>query len=868
MTTTAPVAPPAAQVPPASARPPDGGLAARRAVIRWAWRLFRREWRQQFLIFALITLAVGAVVLGAPIATNTPPKATFGFGTAQDMATFVSSVSAGGAKQSSTPSSQMSQEVAAIQHHFGTVDVIENETITVPGSINTYNLRSQNPAGAFGRPMLSLLSGHFPQNAGQVAVTPGVANQFNLAIGDTWRVGGQPRQVVGMVENPQSLLDEFALVAPGQVTAPTTVTVLFDAHGFDVTRLGQDYSSVAQVQDSMNGLNPETVVLTLATVGMLLIGLVSVGGFTVLAQRRLRSIGMIGAIGATDKNIRLVVIANGVVVGVVGTVIGAALGFLAWLIYRPTLEQSAHHRIAASALPWNVIGPAMGIAVLATVLAAARPAFTVTRVPIVSALSGRPAPPREVHRSAIPGILAAIIAFLLFGASGAASGSGGGIGEVVFGFVALIVALILLSPFFLTALAKLGRRAPIAIRLAVRDLSRYRARSQSALSAISLGVMIAVVISVIAAARYANVLDWVGPNLATNQLMLYSPDGPLGNAPPGSPVNVSERELTRTANNIAASVGSRQMIELYTTSAGLNHNGPGRNWNGMVYAGTPALLQAFGISPSQVDPNADILSMRPGLSGVSNMQLDYQGGKGGQGGPIFVPGTGPPPGSNAGNSGTAPACNAGDGCLPNPVIQEMSALPSGTSAPNTVVTEHAIQEFHLQLQQVGWMIITPSGLTSTQIHSAQLAAAAVDMAVETKNSAPSSHEITGYATLFGLIVALSVLAMSVGLIRSETAGDMRTLAATGASSRTRRTLTAATAGALGLLGAVLGTFGAYVAAVGWFRSNAKNGGLSAISSAPINDLLIILIGMPLIAAAMAWLLAGREPPAIAHQPIE
>ncbi|MGH2840502.1 MAG: hypothetical protein ACRDKY_06715, partial [Solirubrobacteraceae bacterium] len=42
--------------------------------------------------------------------------------------------------------------------------------------------------------------------------------------------------------------------------------------------------------------------------------------------------------------------------------------------------------------------------------------------------------------------------------------------------------------------------------------------------------------------------------------------------------------------------------------------------------------------------------------------------------------------------------------------------------------------------------------------------------------------------------------MTVGLIRGESAGDLRTLTATGATSRIRRTLTAATAAALALLG--------------------------------------------------------------------
>jgi putative ABC transport system permease protein len=52
------------------------------------------------------------------------------------------------------------------------------------------------------------------------------------------------------------------------------------------------------------------------------------------------------------------------------------------------------------------------------------------------------------------------------------------------------------------------------------------------------------------------------------------------------------------------------------------------------------------------------------------------------------------------------------------------------------------------------------------------------------------------ATAAGLLVALGVLAMTVGLIRSESAPDLRTLTAAGARSTTRRTITGATAAAL------------------------------------------------------------------------
>ena len=42
-----------------------GGLPARRAVTRWAWRMFRREWRQQLLILSLIVVAVAATLGGS-----------------------------------------------------------------------------------------------------------------------------------------------------------------------------------------------------------------------------------------------------------------------------------------------------------------------------------------------------------------------------------------------------------------------------------------------------------------------------------------------------------------------------------------------------------------------------------------------------------------------------------------------------------------------------------------------------------------------------------------------------------------------------------------------------------------------------------
>ena len=144
--------------------PSSGGVAARRAMVRWGWRLFRREWRQQLLILLLIIVAVAAVVVGSAVAVNTPPPANAGFGTAHDMATFNLAPATGQPVHGSGPNTlaYANAQIAYLEHHFGPVQVIENENLTVPGSTQTYELRSQDPHGPFGGPMLQLLSGHYP----------------------------------------------------------------------------------------------------------------------------------------------------------------------------------------------------------------------------------------------------------------------------------------------------------------------------------------------------------------------------------------------------------------------------------------------------------------------------------------------------------------------------------------------------------------------------------------------------------------------------------------------------------------------------------------------------------------------------------
>jgi putative ABC transport system permease protein len=559
---------------------------------------------------------------------------------------------------------------------------------------------------------------------------------------------------------------------------------------------------------------------------MLLIALVGVGGFTVLAQRRLRAIGMLAAQGATQRHLRLVVRANGAATGIVGAVAGAVLGFLAWLAYRPQAENGAHHVMGVFQLPWAVIGIAMALAIIATYFAASRPAKTIAKVPVVAALAGRPPAPKKTRHLAIPvGLVFLVGAFLLLGAAGATAGGGGGQNqgmlELVVGFVALAVAIVL-----------------------------------------SLSTLIAVIICVVSAARFGDVLDYAGPNLSSNQLIVYAPGNTNGRsaAPDDNPTAAQIAAAPTVAKDIAAGLGTTSLVPLETSNANLNHAANGRSWSGQIYVATPQLLSAFGIKQSEINPDADILTMRPGLSTMSLMQLTYGNQQGG-GQLNNGPGNGP-------SSNNQWPCPPGS-CIANPPIQEIGQLPAGTSAPNTVVTEHAITTLHLQtsVQASGWLIQVPNGLNATQVTDAQRIAAAGGMRIETRNSIPSLAQIIDAATLFGIVLTIGILGLSVGLVRSEAARDLRTLSATGAGGSTRRTITATTAGALAFTGAVVGIVGGYLAAIGFFRSNSLDG-LSSLTSIPVTNLLVILVGMPLAATLLGWLLAGRDPGGIARQPLE
>ncbi|MEU8663548.1 hypothetical protein AB0C31_43680, partial [Actinoplanes philippinensis] len=233
---------------------------------------------------------------------------------------------------------------------------------------------------------------------------------------------------------------------------------------------------------------------------------------------------------------------------------------------------------------------------------------------------------------------------------------------------------------------------------------------------------------------------------------------------------------------------------------------------------TPELLRRYGVDPAGLDPATDVLT----------------------------------------------ADSAADGSWPAGTVTRPLPEPAFGSLPRTLVTPAALQRNGWIPARSGWLVETAGPLTERQLAAAGEMADAAGLSVESRDRGGELRALRAIVTAAGGLLALVILAVTVGLIRAEAAGDLRTLTAVGATRHIRRALTSVTAGGLALLGAILGIGAAYTVILA--GSSAEQ--LRELARVPFADLTVIAVGVPLTAAALGWLLAGREPNSLARVRLE
>ena len=785
-----------------------------RAIARWAWRMFRRNWREQALVLVLLTVAVAVSAYGAALGHAVAPSDQASFGSATGRIRF-----------STSDPARAATTLSAARHDFGTVEEIADRSLPIPGSVRQLDLRTQDPHGAFAASTLRLRSGRYPTTDAEIALTSAMSQFLGAPVGADLTIGGAARRVVGLVENPAQLDDAFALVT----TTPhrgqqIQYTLLVRA---SASRLAAFRSAMTVpgpvLLDRPTYYSHDLGVLLVAALGMMLVAVLALTAFLVLAQRRLRQLGMLAAVGATRRQVRNVTVCHGLIVGAIAAALGTAAAGATWALTGPVLALAAGKRLAWTAVPlWLILTPGM-MAVLASGVAAWWPARTISRVPIVHALSNRPPEATGGGRSAGAAVLTLAIGAVCLRFAHQRNAL-----LMITGLAAMIAAILLTAPLAIRAATR-HSRLPIAGRLAWRELGRNQSRSAAALATVTMAVGISVAAVVVTA---ANTHPADAGNLSDRQVLIHATDT-------RDPALIPRRTPSQTAGldsavaQLAATMPHAEAIPLSlavdptaTPSAAALASGDldavqiacqrGQQLRSYpLYLATPQLLAAFGASTALLEDPGLLAAEPAGRWSLLNAERER------------VP---------------APA-----------------RIPvHGYSSPPQVLASPAmITDRHWQQARSGWLIQTPARLTAPQTAAARRVAAHLGLAVETRDRQTYLGRLQLMFTLGGIIVTLAIIAIALVLLRTQTTRDQQILTAVGAPRRARRALAATTATTLASLGTVIGIIGAYVTLL-----LAYSDTLNRLTNIPITALAIVSLGIPVLALLTTWLTSGRQPPSI------
>jgi putative ABC transport system permease protein len=363
---------------------------------------------------------------------------------------------------------------------------------------------------------IEFLEGTAPGD-GETVLNETAAELLGLGVGDDLVVEGEngPTEmpVSGIVEipwnlnEPMAIADSFASEPLGWlVDTPGTLT---KDQALGLNELGltvwagslldeppsqqflQSTAPIDQAQLMIYGLIVVAVIMEV----VLLAG----PAFAISAKRRTREFALMSANGATAGQIRSIVLAGGVLFGLIAAVAAIAVGVGVVAAATPWLEQLLGYRSAGLRVMPGLQASLVGVAIATGLLSALAAAISASRVNVIAALMGRAGRRGGSKRWMVVGV--AMVA------AGIASGLGGiALWSLPLMAAAIVLAqlgLVTCTPALLALAAKLGRWMPLAPRMALREAGRNRGSAAPAITAV-LGVVAAgMAFSMIAAATEA-----------------------------------------------------------------------------------------------------------------------------------------------------------------------------------------------------------------------------------------------------------------------------------------------------------------------------------------------------------------------------
>lgn len=278
--------------------------------------------------------------------------------------------------------------------------------------------------------------------------------------------------------------------------------------GTELVAIDEQTAGVVALSRSFE-LNLTAMGLLALLVGVFLI--YNAMSFAVVQRRRL--LGRLRAIGVTRGQVRATILAEAVVLGIAGTVLGIVAGWLLGDVLTRIVAATIsglYYEVTIGTLPFDPLSAAKGVALglAGTLAASALPAFQAAATPPLTTLSRaalEQATRRLLPRLTLLGLTLAVIGLL------AAFHLPGGLLPGFTGLFLFLVGSALMTPSALHLVHRVALMLPLrgVVRMAARDLDRHLSRLGTAVAALMIALSASVGIAVMVESMRDAVSTWL-----------------------------------------------------------------------------------------------------------------------------------------------------------------------------------------------------------------------------------------------------------------------------------------------------------------------------------------------------------------------
>lgn len=425
--------------------------------------------------------------------------------------------------------------------------------------------------------LLTVSAGRLPRSAGETALSPGLADDLGVGVGDAIEAAGKSWTVTGLAaERWSSPATSLAVVVADMLPAGTadpfaSTWLVPDAGDVPMGGLAPGLRVVGEgtIYDEGGRLQPRDIFATsvvMAGVALALvvleIALLAGPAFAVGVRQQQQTLALLAATGADGRALRRVVLAQALAVGAGASVAAAALGVGLALVGAELARTSTYWLVGPLEVPWVLVVGFIVVGVVSAVASALVPAVAATRATVVGALALRPSTRRLPWRRPVLGLALLVVGLVLLQVAAVDGLSDPGI---VGALAVLImgVGMVLVVPLPVALLGRATTRLPLGFRLAGRESTRAATRTVAAVAAVA-GASAALVagLTVTAAIRTQDAADYT-PRSAYGVTTIYSDVTYLDPASVAARLQAAAPDAEVAVSGDPTYAGPEDGIELY-----------------------------------------------------------------------------------------------------------------------------------------------------------------------------------------------------------------------------------------------------------------------------------------------------------------